>query len=1371
MHLCLWWQRSQILRKMPRTPEMDWKSENLSESLGIFKEQIAIYCEDENIPSSKQHLKILRGIGDEGIRRLQSSGLSDTEKKNTDKLWDFFRSQVSHDINFRVHRLTLMNLRQKEHESLDEFIARARTVGHKCQFEKNDLDERLLELIIASTPIEEYQRLLLSKNEKYKLKEALAEGRRFEAILAGRKEIEDMKKEQTKCRSSKEKDKQNDKEPEKENIDAQQFQPKANKCRFCGLNHAAGTRQCPAYGQKCLACGKLNHWSKVCRSRNSDDNRNQQQQGKRSNNVHDIEHDVDDDDDAHLFDCIQIASQTIRKEVFTDLFVLLPGKENMKDKIRLKIDTGAAGNTLPLRTIKQMYGHDYNQMITPDRSVRLTAYNGQDIKCLGTITLQIRHTQDTYTPAKFYVVDVPGPAIIGLPSCERLQLVTINCAIKQAENVDLTSTEGLMKSYPEQFDQLGNFKKPAAIHVKPNAEPHIDAPRKCPIHVKDKLKSELDKMEAKGVIRKVSEHTDWCSSLAFSTKKDGSLRICIDPKKLNDALKRCPHKIPTLEELNTQFSGSTVFSKLDAKAGYWSVHLEPDSQLLTTFRTPFGRYCWTRLPFGLNVSQDIFQARMDEILEGLEGVVGIHDDVCVHGKTNEEHDRNLKALMDRAAESGLVFNSEKCDIRKPEISFFGNIYSASGIRPDPEKVKAIKNMPAPESKEDMQRFLGIMTYMANFMPNFSNRSQALRDLLKKDTPFVMDQDHIHCFEELKKGLSDESCLAFYDPSKPVTLEVDSSQRGMGAALVQENQPVAFASKSLSETQSNYPNIDREMLAVVFGISRFQTYLYGRRFTVITDHRPLVMIVNKPLHRAPPRLQRMLYKIQGYDFDLQYRPGSTMTLSDTLSRLPDPTDNDSIPLDLRVDGIDLTAEEIEQEKIGLVWFTHNMKKQLQDETDRDLQMRLLKQRIVQGWPENIKDLEPENRNFWSYREELGIENGIIFKGPQVLIPKSLQKGILQQLHRGHQGVEKTRLLARESVYWQNINTDIEKMIQECDACQETRPANNKEPLIPHEIPQAPWKKLGTDIFEINGKHYLLIADYMTKYPIVVPVTTISSENIAEQTKRILGMFGKPDIIISDNATTYTGKAYQDFISEWSINHITSSPKYPKSNGFIERQVQTVKNLIKKCQRKGDDIQLALLSLRATPIDHNLPSPAEMLMNRKLATILPHHSEAAPQYQREALEKRQKQMKENHDKTAGKELPQLQKDQLVHVRDNQTKTWKKGTVVKVCKEPRSYQILRDDGATLRRNRRDVRPRATTQPPDNTHDRQHLQERRYNPSYTQDSGHRRCNESVPSSSTYPAPTPQGRQSCNLSRPVRSTQSPRYLKDFVCSPKTKKR
>ena len=327
--------------------------------------------------------------------------------------------------------------------------------------------------------------------------------------------------------------------------------------------------------------------------------------------------------------------------------------------------------------------------------------------------------------------------------------------------------------------------------------------------------------------------------------------------------------------------------------------------------------------------------------------------------------------MDRTEACRLVFNSEKCDIYKSQISFFGNIYSAEGIKPDPEKVKAITQMPVPQSKEDLQKFLGIMTYIVSFIPNFSDKSH-LRDLVKKDTPFVLHEDHINCFNELKAILSSEACLAYYDPKKPVTLEMDASQKGVGAALFQNNRPVAFASKTLDQTQSNYPNIDRQMLAIVLDITRFHTYLYGRHFKVVTDHKPLVDIVDKPLHKAPPRLQRMLYKIQGYDFQLTYKPGNTMVLSDTLSWLSDPKDEESIPLDVRVDGIEWTPEEIYFDDIDLINFTRKKQEEMQDETDRDHSLCLLKDAIIQGWPETIKEVPTEIRYYWSFRDELGVE---------------------------------------------------------------------------------------------------------------------------------------------------------------------------------------------------------------------------------------------------------------------------------------------------------------------------------------------------------------------------------------------------------------
>ena len=312
---------------------------------------------------------------------------------------------------------------------------------------------------------------------------------------------------------------------------------------------------------------------------------------------------------------------------------------------------------------------------------------------------------------------------------------------------------------------------------------------------------------------------------------------------------------------------------------------------------------------------------------------------------------------------------------------------------------------------------------------------------------------------------------------------------------------------------------------------------------------------------------------------------------------------------------------------------------------------------------------------SFRDELGVENCIIFKGPQVVIPSSLQKDILSQLHKAHQGIEKTRLLARESVFWQNVTKDITKMIQACEACQETRPANHSEPLTPHKIPSTPWKKLGTDLFEIDGVTYLISADYFSKFPVTVEINKASSSTVTMETKKTLALSGKPDVIVSDNGLQFIDKPYQDFTASWEIQHVTSSPHYPKSNGFIEGKVQTIENTIQKRQRSGQDVQLALLQLRATPVCNNLPSPAEVLMKRKLATTLPSRTEPAPEQQREELAERCEKMTRDYNRHAGTQLSPLHQGQPVWAMDHETRKWKPATVIRIRHKPHSYVVALD------------------------------------------------------------------------------------------------
>ena len=381
------------------------------------------------------------------------------------------------------------------------------------------------------------------------------------------------------------------------------------------------------------------------------------------------------------------------------LRITLKDRPDTPATLRVKVDTGAQGNVMPLRTFQRMYPSNIDTEGIPvrgsleHRDTILTAYNGQLIRQYGTTRLKCVHETTTHE-AEFFVADTPGPVILGLPSCRKLNLVTLNCAVSE-HPPPLNSKEDLQRLYPDCFKGIGKFRETFHITLDPAVTPVVHAPRRCPIHIKDDVRNEINQMVELGVIEKVEEPTDWVSSIVYSRKSNGKLRICLDPKDLNTAIKRPHYPTPTLEEITHEFAGSMIFSKLDARHGYWSVQLDDESKRLTTFNSPFGRYCFRRLPFGLNLSQDVFQERMDCILEKCPGTISIADDVGVFGKTEAEHDKHLHNLMRVALQHGLVFNIDKCDIKQANMKFFGLEFSADGVRPDPGKAADIQRMKEP----------------------------------------------------------------------------------------------------------------------------------------------------------------------------------------------------------------------------------------------------------------------------------------------------------------------------------------------------------------------------------------------------------------------------------------------------------------------------------------------------------------------------------------------------------------------------------------------------------------------------------------------------------------------------------------------------
>jgi hypothetical protein len=508
------------------------------------------------------------------------------------------------------------------------------------------------------------------------------------------------------------------------------------------------------------------------------------------------------------------------------------------------------------------------------------------------------------------------------------------------------SEEKLLTEYPDRFEGIGIFEdmKPYHITLDPEAEPIIHPPRQVPVHLKDHYRQEIDNMLELGVISPVDKPTDWVNSIVLSetTNEKGEitkLRVCLDPRDLNKCIKREHYRTRTVDEVVSELNNAKFFTVVDAKKGYWHVPLDEESSYLTTFNTPFGRFRFNRLPFGLVVSQDIFQKQLDTAFQGLNGVTGIADDTFVYGSSEEEHDRNLVKLMERAREKGVVFNKDKLQFKCERVSFFGHTWTRQGIKPDNKKVSAILDMQPPEDVKTLQSFLGLVSYLTRYSGRLATLSSPLRDLTKQDTAYSWGPEHDHALNEIKKEVSSLGVLRYFDPEAETTIQTDASLRGIGAVLLQDGQPVCYASKALTETEQRYSNIEREALGVVWGLERFHYFIYGKKCTVHTDHKPLEAIFKKKLSSCPARLQRFVLRALKYDVMVMYVKGAQVPIADALSRIsPQKVSTKSqLPqLDIHQITSTLPASPLKLE-------------QIREETARDPTLNKQREVIYQGWP--------------------------------------------------------------------------------------------------------------------------------------------------------------------------------------------------------------------------------------------------------------------------------------------------------------------------------------------------------------------------------------------------------------------------------------
>jgi len=436
--------------------------------------------------------------------------------------------------------------------------------------------------------------------------------------------------------------------------------------------------------------------------------------------------------------------------------------------------------------------------IKPTTCTKLTMWNGTASKPHGEVELLTANPKTGQkSKVSFLVVDDNLSCLLGLETVQKFNLVEV-----KGENF-ISQVDGRQGTENNQ-DGLGT----ASLEIDPNVPLRILPCRKVPLALKSRVNEKLQELIKRGILVEETRPTEWVSQMTVVEKESGDVRICIDPQPLNRALMKEHCKLPTLEDVLPDLHDAKFFSKLDVEEAYWQVKLDEKSSKLTTMITPFGCLRWTRLPFGLKVSSEIFQQRLAAALNDLTGCKNIADAILVYGCGKDEkeaeaaHDHNLQQLQQRCEIHGIKLNEKKSEFKKKELKFHGHIVSTTGIRADPQKIKAIAEMPAPTDVQGIRRFCGMIQYLAKYIPNLSQTLDPLRALTKKHTASKWSSECQRAFEEAKKKVVKETLLAYYDPEKELTLQVDNSKEGIGMVLLQDGKQLEFASKSMTQSQQS-----------------------------------------------------------------------------------------------------------------------------------------------------------------------------------------------------------------------------------------------------------------------------------------------------------------------------------------------------------------------------------------------------------------------------------------------------------------------------------------------------------------------------------------------------------------------------------------
>ncbi|KAL1447396.1 hypothetical protein WDU94_003624 [Cyamophila willieti] len=763
--------------------------------------------------------------------------------------------------------------------------------------------------------------------------------------------------------------------------------------------------------------------------------------------------------------------------------------------LKMELDTGAAVSTISLEEFKRCF---------PEKrffktNLKLRTYTNEEFAPRGVAYVVVKHKEDEFH-SKLYVISDKVSTILGREWLREMQNWSED--IKHVDGNKVYKLDDLLSEYNELFSEsiecIPNYK--AQFQMKENVSPIFIKPHTVPYALRSKVEDEIKRLEALGIIER-TEHSDWGTPVVSALKKSGQVRLCADYKvTLNQYVMDERYPIPRIEDLFMKMRGGKVFCTLDIHQAYLHMEMTEEAARMQTLSTHIGVFKVNRLMFGVKVAPGIWQKFMDSMLCEMDGVACFFDDIIIQGSTYEECFVRLSSVLKKLREHKLSLTKEKCVFFKSSISYLGHVINEHGLLKSNDKIKAIQDAPSPRNQKEVKSFLGLLNYYHKFIPQLATKVSPLNDLLRKYQKFRWTPQREKAFQSVKREIASDTVLVHFDPSLPVSLATDASPVGLGAVLSHKlpdgtEKPIAFASRTLSKSERNYSQIDKEATGIYWGIKKF------------------------------------------YDFLLSH-------------------------------------------------------------TKSDPELNKIVKALEEGT--SLRSLGYEDSQFT-------LEQGCLLRGQQVVIPKTLRKRILDELHTAHQGMVKMKSLARSYCYWPGMDKEIETLVRACSSCSVNANEDAKVDIHPWQLPQGPWQRIHIDLAgPIKGQMIMVVVDAYTKWTELFVTKTTTSTWVISKLKQLFTCFGLPVTLVSDNGAQFTSKEFEDFLKEVGISHLTTAPYHPSSNGLAERGVQTMKQSLRKMSEEHgtweSKVGKFLLQYRRTPHSSTGISPFEAMFGRPMRNVL-------------------------------------------------------------------------------------------------------------------------------------------------------------------------